>query len=390
MDLDAELAALFDNFRFIQTDFFLRRSNDPVSLHFNACESILYGAQFPAHGGKFFDHGDQLIFTPDIRTGKFAQHFIIKAVLIPDLYPDLPGIRLNLFHGHPAYIFTAVFRRRSGGAPDIADPLHKSPDLIQQILFDPVIPGKHLHPFRNIELHLCNRKLIKNLLHDLMDVLRIHLFAVDRNGPDAVLLLQFSRQRLRFIRIRLFTVQQDHKRLPDGFQFPHGLFFRLYVAFSRDICNAAVRGNHEPDRRVLPDHLLRSDLRRPGEGNLVFIPRGSDLPFPAVLHMPGRPLDHKSHTVNQSDFCLRIIGKLYHSRFFRYEFRLCRHDRRTGRGLGHFIPGPLFRMTVRHVRKHKKINKPFNECGFPGPYRPYNANVNLPTRARLDISVYLK
>ena len=113
---------------------------------------------------------------------------------------------------------------------------------------------------------------------------------------------------------------------------------------------------------MVMDHLLRAYGSRFCKWNFVLEPGCLHLALGIVFNMPCRSFYHKSHTVDQPDLHLHILGDADRSRLFWDEFRFCCHDCRSGRRLGQFIPRPFSRVGIRHARKYKKIHKSLDKC----------------------------
>ena len=129
------------------------------------------------------------------------------------------------------------------------------------------------------------------------------------------------------------------------------------------------------------NNFARTDLSCPGKRNLLLKPRS--------LHK-ALSFHHESHTVNQSDLRLRLIGKLNLCRLLRDKFRFCGHDRLSRRTLREFIAGTVLLMLILNIGEHHLLHKPLDERRFSGSHRPDNPEINLSLRPRLNVFIYIK
>ena len=97
--------------------------------------------------------------------------------------------------------------------------------------------------------------------------------------------------------------------------------------FPGNLTETAVRCNHKPDSRMIPDYFLSADMRCLCKRNRILIPRRLNHPVLIILHMSRCPIHHKANTVDQSYLHLDIIGNMNRNRFFRNKLRFRRHNR---------------------------------------------------------------
>ena len=224
-----------------------------------------------------------------------------------------------------------------------------------------MLSGQHFHPLGNKKFHLGNGKFIQHLAHDVVHILLLELLAVHREHGGFVFFLHGGLQGLCLIRIWLGAIQQNDKWFSDGLQLLDGPFLRRHIIFPGQVADAAVRRDHQTDGCMVVDDLLGPDGRRLCKRDLVLKPGRLHLAFRVVLNVPGSPLHHEAHAVDEPDFHLHILRELDRRRVLGDKFRLCGHDRGAGCRLGQLILRTFPAVFIGHVGKDQQIHKPFDK-----------------------------
>ena len=182
-------------------------------------------------------------------------------------------------------------------------------------------------------------------------------------------------------------VQQDDEGLPQLLQLPDHPLLRFQVVLPGDVGDGAVGSDDNADGGVLGDHLPGADLRRLRHGDLVIEPRGGHHPLGLSFQMSHRSLHHVAHAVDEPDLEGGAPLHCDSYRFLRDKFGLRRHDGTPGAALGQFIPGPLPAVHIFNVGDDQRLHEPLDKCGFSGPDRPHDADIDIALGPKRDILV---
>ncbi len=132
---------------------------------------------------------------------------------------------------------------------------------------------------------------------------------------------------------------------------------------------------------------MGTDFRGLGERDFIVKPRGFHHPLRPFLHMPGCPVHHKTHAVNEPDADFQILVQPDFGSLLGDKFRLRRHNGLALCRLGQLVGRPFPGVGILHFWQHHHVHKPLDERGFTGPHRPHHPNIDIPIRPCTDIFV---
>ena len=208
--------------------------------------------------------------------------------------------------------------------------LHMFSDLDEDLGFQFVLRGEHLHPFRNVELNLTDRKFIENVFQDSCNIFFPKLFAVCSDRGYAKVIPQPAAELLCFFLIWCLGVDKDQEWFSLFFQFIYCECLRLGKILPRDFAEASVCSDHKPNGRVLLNHFTGANLCCFVEGNRFFKPRSPDHPFSSLFNVSRGILYEETNTVDQFYPHLLVFTEGDGNCFFRNKFGFYRGDEFPG------------------------------------------------------------
>ena len=182
-------------------------------------------------------------------------------------------------------------------------------------------------------------------------------------------------------------IQQDHERFSQFFQFFNRTFLSRPIIVCRNISKASVTGHHDANGRMIMYDLMSSHLGSFGKRNLFRKPRCLHHAFRIIFQMSGCTIYHITYAVNQSNLHRNLSAHIDLDSILGYKLWLCRHDRLSCCRLRKLIHRPPSLMHIFYIRKHQKIHKTLDECGFSCTDRANHTYVDLPSCPFFDIIV---
>ena len=188
-------------------------------------------------------------------------------------------------------------------------------------------------PFRKHDAELRDRKLQQHAAQKRTDRILVQRFAVDRQTRCIILTGDRFRERLRFSALRVRTVEQNQKRLPDCLKLFDHTPLSLNIGSAVEVRNAPVRGDDEADRCMICNDLSGADLRSLPHGNLMVKPRRCHETLAGLIELTGSAGNHEADAVDQTYGSLHVLGQRNRDCLLGDKFRLGGHDRLTGSAL---------------------------------------------------------
>ena len=252
-----------------------------------------------------------------------------------------------------------------------------------------MIHRKHIHPFREIKFHCCQRKFIQDFFQKAINIFLFQLLAVHRHHGHIVFLPDFLRYLSGLLGIRFLAVHQHKEGFSGLFQRQDCLLFRSQIIASGKFPDTAVRSDHKTDGGMIPHDFIRADLCRLGKRNLFLRPGSLHHALRIFFHVSRRTVDHISHTVDQPYRYFNIIIQSHLCRFVGNKLWLRSGNGLTSRALRQFILCPHSGMFILHIGQHHFIHKALDKCRLSGPHRSQYPYVDFPSRPLLYIPIQI-
>ena len=212
-DFHAEFVAVADEFGFFQADFLPFRHHHAVTFQADRLHGVKHLGVFPAHGGHFLQHGNELVFAADGFAHQIAEHFIVVFVIHVQHHTDAAVGHADIFHDAAFDVDAVHGDLLLNHIADGVDAVHHGADFFDQIRFQLVGVGKHLHPFGHIEFNHGDGEFIEHALQNLVDVVSFQLLAVDRERRHMIFFADPCGCPYRLVAMGAFGVDQHQEGL---------------------------------------------------------------------------------------------------------------------------------------------------------------------------------
>ena len=122
--------------------------------------------------------------------------------------------------------------------------------------------------------------------------------------------------------------------------------------------------------------------------NFIIKPRGFYKAFLSVLQISSGSGNHKSHTINQTDFYFHIFHRQFRC-FFWNEFWFRCHNNLSGPTLWKLIHRSFSFIFIFYCRKYEQFHKSLNKSWFAASDRSNHTKVNLSACSGRNILIYI-
>ena len=250
-----------------------------------------------------------------------------------------------------------------------------------------VLDRQRIHPARQENVQLGERKFTQRRFEDLTDIIFRQLQTVYADAARAVFLPDRSAQSFCAFRVWFGAVENNGERLSDLLQLADHALLRRDIVLTGNLADRAVAGDDQPDRRMLGDDLIGSLLRCFGQRYLLIEPRRCHHAFNTVFKLAGSALDHVADAVDQPDGKIGIFAEADRHRLFRNEFRLRGHNGASGAALRQLIAGTLLPVDIIYARNNERFHEALDEGGLARPNRTHHTKIYISVRAESDVLV---